>query len=91
MNLHTLPRLGGITGHLGVNGTFPRNERILRKYSCYIRQEEIHQHFLTVDELLELVAQLKLPPSTTKEERQKLVRAMRFSLALSLIIHLSFF
>lgn len=66
-------RISRGSGSLGVGNSMPRDERLFRKYSCYIRQDDDHQPLLTVQELMELAASLKLPPNETDKGNRKLV------------------
>jgi ABC-type multidrug transport system ATPase subunit len=58
----------GVTGTLFTNGK-PRDSRIFHKLSCYITQEDLIQPLLTVQEIMMVAAQLKLPSHTSENRR----------------------
>lgn len=55
----------GVTGELLVNGQ-PREERLFKRSSCYITQEDLHQPLLTVREAMDVAAKFKLPKGVKK-------------------------
>lgn len=58
---------------LKVNGQ-PRDEKLFRKLSCYITQEEILQPLLSLQEVMMFAADLKLPSGATRKQKSQLVR-----------------
>jgi hypothetical protein len=62
----------GVTGTLCTNGK-PRDNRIFHKLSCYITQEDLIQPLLTVQEIMTVAAQLKLPSQTSEYRRLSMV------------------
>jgi hypothetical protein len=62
----------GVTGTLCTNGN-RRDNRIFHKLSCYITQEDLIQPLLTVQEIMTVAAQLKLPSQTSECRRQSMV------------------
>jgi hypothetical protein len=62
----------GVTGTLCTNGK-PRDNRIFHKLSCYITQEDLIQPLLTVQEMMTVAAQLKLPSQTSEYRRLSMV------------------
>jgi hypothetical protein len=55
-----------------VNGQ-SRDEKLFRKMSCYIMQEDLLQPLLTLQEVMLFAAELKLPSDTPKKDKLKLV------------------
>lgn len=68
LNLLAGYKTSGHGGRILVNGT-PRNYKQFRKISRYIMQEDLLQPLLTVQELMELSAELKLSRELPKHQR----------------------
>jgi len=69
-------KLGGKhTGSILVNGK-PLERRILKRIAGFVPQEDILLGSQTVRETLMFYANLKLPTTTTAEEKHKLVRIL---------------
>lgn len=67
-------RLKGVLAKsLKVNGQ-PRDEKLFRKLSCYITQEEVLQPMLSLQEVMMFAADLKLPSGTIRKQKMQLVR-----------------
>lgn len=67
-----------IFSYKGVNGTLKinnqvRDEKLFRKMSCYIMQEDKIQPMLTVNEVMMFAADFKLTNSTLTKEKQIIV------------------
>uniref|UniRef100_A0A8D8SLS9 ATP-binding cassette sub-family G member 1 n=1 Tax=Cacopsylla melanoneura TaxID=428564 RepID=A0A8D8SLS9_9HEMI len=71
----------GIEGALKVNGQI-RDERLFRKMSCYILQEDLLQPLLTLQEVMLFAAELKLPQGTPKKDKLKLINEIQSMLGL---------
>lgn len=71
----------GVTGTLCTNGK-PRDSRIFHKLSCYITQEDLIQPLLTVQEIMMVAAQLKLPSQTSENRRLSTVEEVLKNLGL---------
>lgn len=65
-------RIQGVSGTVNVNGR-PRNLKAFRKLSCYITQDDRLQPLLTVQENMEIAADLKLSTAVTKREKCDIV------------------
>ena len=66
-------RSSGVTAKsLKVNGQV-RDEKLFRKLSCYITQEEVLQPLLSLQEVMMFAADLKLPSGTTLKHKTQLV------------------
>nr|QBQ34586.1 ATP-binding cassette sub-family G member 18 [Diaphorina citri]QER78504.1 ATP-binding cassette transporter [Diaphorina citri] len=72
----------GIEGKLKVNGQ-SRDEKLFRKMSCYIMQEDLLQPLLTLQEVMLFAAELKLPSDTPKKDKLKLIHEIQSMLGLS--------
>ncbi|XKL63869.1 hypothetical protein PGB90_006233 [Kerria lacca] len=76
-------RLRGVVAKsLKVNGQ-PRDEKLFRKLSCYITQEEVLQPLLSVQEVMLFAADLKLPSGTTRKQKMQLVQEILALLGLT--------
>ncbi|XP_039301431.1 ATP-binding cassette sub-family G member 1-like, partial [Nilaparvata lugens] len=62
-------RSQGVSGRLRLNGV-ARDEARFRKMSCYIQQEDLLQPMLTLQEVMNFAALLKLPPGTGYKQRR---------------------
>lgn len=62
----------GVSGTLKINGQI-RDEKLFRKTSCYIMQEDKIQPMLTLNEVMMFAADLKLSSSTLIKEKQIIV------------------
>lgn len=67
----------GVTGDIYVNGR-PRNKHLFHKLSCYIMQDDLVQMGLTVNEAMNVAANLKLGSELNAHEK-KLVVCKNFS------------
>ncbi|XP_077297838.1 ATP-binding cassette sub-family G member 1 [Arctopsyche grandis] len=65
-------RSAGVTGEFLVGGR-PRNDHEFHKLSCYITQDDLLQPLMTVGELMNLAAALKLPSSSSAAFRKSTV------------------
>ncbi|XP_050543791.1 ATP-binding cassette subfamily G member 4 isoform X2 [Daktulosphaira vitifoliae] len=77
-----------LLGHKGVHGSLKvnsqvRNEKLFRKMSCYIMQEDKIQPMLTLNEIMMFAAELKLSNSTLTKEKQMIVSEIQSVLGLS--------
>lgn len=66
---------GVIGGELLIGGQKPTRS-FLRRYAGYVEQFDTLLGALTVHEMLSYTAELKLPPSVSKESKQQLVEDM---------------
>ncbi|CAH0380979.1 unnamed protein product [Bemisia tabaci] len=71
----------GISGSLLVNGQ-QRDEKLFRKLSCYITQEDMIQPMLTLQEVMMFAAELKLSGETTLKHKLQLVHEIQSMLGL---------
>lgn len=62
----------GVSGTLKINSQV-RDEKMFRKLSCYIMQEDKIQPMLTLNEVMMFAAELKLSNNTMKKEKQMIV------------------
>lgn len=62
----------GVSGTLKINSQV-RDEKLFRKLSCYIMQEDKIQPMLTLNEVMMFAAELKLSNSTLTKEKQMIV------------------
>lgn len=62
----------GVSGTLKINGQV-RDEKMFRKLSCYIMQEDKIQPMLTLNEVMMFAAELKLSNNTLTKEKQMIV------------------
>lgn len=62
----------GVSGTLKINSQV-RDEKMFRKLSCYIMQEDKIQPMLTLNEVMMFAAELKLSNNTLKKEKQMIV------------------
>lgn len=67
-------RSKNVSGQILINGV-PRNIRQFRKLSRYIMQENLLQPHLTVQEVMELAANLKLGSEVSKDNKLIAVRS----------------
>lgn len=65
-------RSAGVTGEFLVGGR-PRNDHEFHKLSCYITQDDLLQPLMTVGELMNLAAALKLPSTSSTALRKSTV------------------
>ncbi|KAJ8922550.1 hypothetical protein NQ315_007580 [Exocentrus adspersus] len=65
-------RIRGIGGTVYINGT-ARNLKEFRKLSCYITQDDRLQPLLTVEENMEIAADLKLSSDVSKREKNEII------------------
>jgi len=68
-----------LRGELLVNGEHVASTQWSRRFarlSAYVMQEDVMNAFLTVRETLWLAASFQLPPTTTEEEKDRLVNAV---------------
>ncbi|VVC39714.1 Hypothetical protein CINCED_3A018409 [Cinara cedri] len=72
----------GVSGTLKLNNQ-PRDEKLFRKLSCYIMQEDKIQPMLTLNELMMFAAELKLSNNTLMKEKQIIVSEIQNVLGLS--------
>ncbi|KAH8262920.1 hypothetical protein KR044_002016 [Drosophila immigrans] len=63
-------RVTDVTGHILLNGQ-PRELQSFRKMSSYIAQNFITPSLLTVQETLQVSADLRLPSSTSRQQKQQ--------------------
>jgi ABC-type multidrug transport system ATPase subunit/ABC-type multidrug transport system permease subunit len=63
---------GVMTGQILLNG-FPKEEATFNRICAYVEQNDLHNPLATVKEAVELSAKLRLPASTTNEQRQAFV------------------
>jgi ABC-type multidrug transport system ATPase subunit len=72
------------SGRLSLSGstTFNGKEGIANIRSAYVMQQDILQPTLTVRETLQYSAELRLPPPTAKEQRQRIVEEVILELGL---------
>lgn len=76
-------RLKGVLAKsLKVNGQ-PRDEKLFRKLSCYITQEEVLQPMLSLQEVMMFAADLKLPSGTIRKQKMQLVHEILTLLGLT--------
>lgn len=61
-----------MSGTLKINGQV-RDEKMFRKLSCYIMQEDKIQPMLTINEVMMFAAELKLSNNTLTKEKQMIV------------------
>lgn len=78
-----------MSGTLKINGQV-RDEKLFRKLSCYIMQEDKIQPMLTLNEVMMFAAELKLSNGTLTKEKQMIVSIVLFVLH-TLCIHSSSF
>lgn len=62
----------GVSGTLKINNEV-RDEKLFRKMSCYILQEDKIQPMLTLNEVMMFAAELKLSNGTLAKEKQMIV------------------
>lgn len=62
----------GVSGTLKINSQV-RDEKMFRKLSCYIMQEDKIQPMLTLNEVMMFAAELKLSNNTLTKEKQMIV------------------
>ncbi|XP_065199551.1 ATP-binding cassette subfamily G member 4 [Planococcus citri] len=75
-------RSTGVTAKsLKVNGQV-RDEKLFRKLSCYITQEEVLQPMLSLQEVMMFAADLKLPSGTSLKHKTQLVNEIQDLLGL---------
>ncbi|EDW77382.2 uncharacterized protein Dwil_GK18117, isoform C [Drosophila willistoni] len=72
LNVLAAFKINGVDGQFLINGK-PRDIMAYRKMSSYIPQNYVMLNLLTVEETLRVSADLKLPRSTTTEEKQKII------------------
>ncbi|XP_025412973.1 ATP-binding cassette sub-family G member 4 [Sipha flava] len=72
----------GVSGTLKINSQI-RDEKLFRKLSCYIMQEDKIQPMLTLNEVMMFAAELKLSNSTLTKEKQIIVTEIQNVLGLS--------
>ncbi|XP_066245531.1 ATP-binding cassette sub-family G member 4 [Euwallacea similis] len=72
----------GVGGKVLINGS-PRKLKAFRRLSCYITQDDRLQPLLTVSENMHISADLKLPSSTSEEEKQRVIDLILKTLGLS--------
>lgn len=65
-------RISGIGGTVFVNG-IARDLNAFRRHSCYITQDDRLQPLLTVNENMNIAADLKLGPEVSHEEKDEIV------------------
>ncbi|XP_075224132.1 ATP-binding cassette sub-family G member 1 [Lycorma delicatula] len=75
-------RLTGVNGSVFVNGT-QRDLDEFRRISCYIQQDDRLQPLLTIQENMEVAADLKLPPTVSHEEKIAIIDEILKTLKLS--------
>ncbi|ENN83526.1 hypothetical protein YQE_00118, partial [Dendroctonus ponderosae] len=71
----------GVGGKVLINGN-PRKLKAFRRLSCYITQDDRLQNLLTVSENMHTSADLKLPSSTSKAEKQAIIDEILSTLGL---------
>ncbi|CAG9859722.1 unnamed protein product [Phyllotreta striolata] len=74
-------RLQGVNGNVYVNGK-TRNLKQFRKSSCYITQDDRLQPLLTVEENMQVAADLKLPSSVSSHEKNRTIDEILVTLKL---------
>ncbi|RZF45328.1 hypothetical protein LSTR_LSTR010415 [Laodelphax striatellus] len=74
-------RSQGVSGRLKLNGV-PGDEARFRKMSCYIQQEDLLQPMLTLQEVMNFAALLKLPPGTSYKQRRAVINDIQGILGL---------
>ncbi|CAH1737686.1 ATP-binding cassette sub-family G member 1 [Aphis gossypii] len=72
----------GVSGTLKLNNQV-RDEKLFRKLSCYIMQEDKIQPMLTLNEVMMFAAELKLSNGTLTKEKQMIVTEIQNVLGLS--------
>lgn len=65
-------RITGIGGTVYVNG-LARDLNEFRRHSCYITQDDRLQPLLTVQENMQIAADLKLGPEVNNDEKEQIV------------------
>lgn len=78
-----LSRVVGATGTICTNGE-PRNLKQFRKLSRYIMQEDLLQPLITVQEAMNIAADLKLGTEMSSRKKRVVVRLLFLSIYLSL-------
>ncbi|NP_001266398.1 ATP-binding cassette sub-family G member 1 isoform X2 [Bombyx mandarina] len=81
LNILTGYKTSGMEGSITVNG-MERNLSSFRKLSCYIMQDNQLHGNLTVEEAMGVATSLKLPSSTTRDEKEMLTETILHTLSL---------
>ncbi|KAI7815560.1 ABC subfamily G member 1 [Rhyzopertha dominica] len=74
-------RITGIGGTVYVNGV-ARDLNEFRRHSCYITQDDRLQPLLTVDENMQIAADLKLGPEVSKLDKEQIIEEILLTLGL---------
>ncbi|XP_050673849.1 ATP-binding cassette sub-family G member 1 isoform X3 [Leptidea sinapis] len=82
LNILTGYKTSGMEGSITVNG-MERNLSSFRKLSCYIMQDNQLHGNLTVEEAMKVATSLKLPSTTSKEDKEEVIQEILETLGLS--------
>ncbi|XP_077298624.1 ATP-binding cassette subfamily G member 4-like [Arctopsyche grandis] len=72
----------GVTGDIDINGR-PRNKHLFRKLSCYIMQDDLIQSGITVEEAMNIAANLKLGSELKQDEKFLVIEEILVTLGLT--------
>ncbi|XP_022119565.1 ATP-binding cassette sub-family G member 1 isoform X1 [Pieris rapae] len=82
LNILTGYKTSGMEGSITVNG-MERNLSSFRKLSCYIMQDNQLHGNLTVEEAMKVATSLKLPSTTSREDKEEVIQEILETLGLA--------